>query len=417
MDLTIHQNCPSCGARIQLHEADRLIRCPYCDVQNFMVTRGPLRFVLPDKIPDYIGKDEIFYAPYLRFKGNVYYCKGQQQKYKVIDTTQQGLAVRALPPSLGLRPQAMPVILVTKELKGTFLRQTVKGRTLFERAAQLTVIDSTTIKAPFYNRAYIGETLSCIYLPLYIENDVLYDGVTNSVLAHGEFAKTNWQAGVRFRETWTPRFLATLCPQCGDSLTGESDSLVLFCYNCATSWQEHEGNFQRIPWSNVSSSNKNMYSLPFWKLHVRSTGLSMNSFADFLRLTNQPLVIQKNHETMHLTFFIPAFKLRPSTFLRLAKNMTLSQAKVVAGTAQMKKRLRIHPVTLPRTEAFQVLKSVFAASALNKRNILPRLPDMQIHPLATELCYLPFFDKGHDYVQEHTGIALERSVLNFGRKL
>ena len=64
--------------------------------------------------------------------------------------------ISALPPSLGLRPQAMVVSLVTDELKGCFLHQTVKARTLLEQAAQLTVFDSEDIKAEFYHRAFIG---------------------------------------------------------------------------------------------------------------------------------------------------------------------------------------------------------------------------------------------------------------------
>ncbi len=146
MDLTIHQNCPSCGADIVLSEADRLIDCPYCDVKNFMVTRGPLRFMLPHKAPDHILPQDMLYAPYLRFKGNVFYCKGKFLKHKVVDTTQQGMLASALPPSLGLRPQAMPVILVTDKIVGYFLPQTIKAKTLVERAAQLTVIDSESIK-------------------------------------------------------------------------------------------------------------------------------------------------------------------------------------------------------------------------------------------------------------------------------
>lgn len=415
MDLTIHQNCPSCGAQIELSEADRLIRCPYCEVKNFMVTRGPLRFVLPDKAPAHIERSEMFYAPYLRFKGNIFYCKGKHQKFKVVDTTQQGMNARALPPSLGLRPQAMPVSLVTDEVNGTFLRQTIKARTLLERAAQLTVIDSEAIKAPFYHRAYIGETVSCIYLPLYVENETLHDAVTNKVLAHGDFADNMRQMGGGYRAVWTPHFLATLCPQCGDSLTGEHDSLVLSCYNCHTSWEEKQGTFYSIPWDCVPSQHSEMLHLPFWKLTVRATGIAMNTFADFLRVTNQPLVVQKKHEAMELSFWIPAFKLRPSTFLRIGQNMTLSQAKIPDGEPSMAKRM--YPVTLPRKEAIQALKSVVAGAALNKRNLLPLLPEMSFHPLVTKLCYLPFFDRGHDFVQEHTGLSLAKSVLRFGRKL
>ena len=252
MDLTIHQNCPSCGARIELHEADRLIRCPYCEVKNFMVTRGPLRFVLPDKVPAHIDRSEILYAPYLRFKGNIFYCKGKHQKYKVVDTTQRGMNGRALPPSLGLRPQAMVVMLVTEEINGTFLPQTVKARVLLERAALLTEIDSDTIRAPFYNRAFIGETLSCIYLPLYIDDEVLYDGVTNKPLAKGGSPEKLRKSGIAYRSKWKPHFLATLCPQCGDSLSGEQDSLVLSCYNCHSSWEERQGNFSSTNWSCVA---------------------------------------------------------------------------------------------------------------------------------------------------------------------
>ncbi|MCF8057340.1 MAG: hypothetical protein K9K37_11975 [Desulfocapsa sp.] len=414
MDLTIHQNCPSCGATIELNEADRLIRCPYCEVKNFMVTRGPLRFVLPDKAPSHIERQDLFYAPYLRFKGNIYYCKGNYLKYKVVDTTRQGMNISALPPSLGLRPQAMVISLVTDELKGCFLHQTIKARTLLEQAAQLTVLDSGDIKADFYHRAFIGETLSCVYLPLYIDKEVLHDAVTNKPLARAVAEKMRIM-GSTYRESWTPHFLATLCPRCGDSLVGEHDSLILSCYNCHSSWEEKQGGFQMIRWSSVVSRHKDIYSLPFWKIHAYTKGVEMKSFGDFLRFTNQPVVVQKKHKEMELVFWIPAFKVRPSTFLRLGKNMTLTQSKIPAGEELMTKGM--HPVTLERTEAIQALKSVMAGAALNKKKLLPMLPDIRFRPLDTELVYLPFFDKGHDYVQEQTALSLAKSVLHFGRKL
>lgn len=415
MDLTIHQNCPSCGAGIVLSEADRLISCPYCDVKNFMVTRGPLRFVLPHKAPDHILPEDMFYAPYLRFKGNIYYCKGKFIKYKVVDTTQQGMFASALPPSLGLRPQAMPVTLVTDEVVGHFLPQTIKAKTLLERAAQLTVIDSENIKAPFYHRAYIGETVSCIYLPLYIDNGSLYDAVTNKVLGRGWSEETMRAGTFSYKSNWAPHFLATVCPYCGDLLSGKRDSLILSCYNCHSSWQEQKGGFKRIQWSAVATDFKGMYHLPFWKLTVHAAGVALETFADLLRATNQPLVIQPRHRERKLIFWIPAFKVRPSTFLRLGKNMTLSQEKIGEGVQEMPEHM--HPVTLPRKEAVQALKSVLAGAALNKQKLFPRLPEVHFQPLDTELNYLPFFDKGHDFVQERTGISIAQSVLNFGRKL
>jgi DNA-directed RNA polymerase subunit RPC12/RpoP len=415
MDLTIHQNCPSCGAGIVLSEADRLISCPYCDVKNFMVTRGPLRFVLPHKAPDHILPEDMFYAPYLRFKGNVYYCKGKFLKYKVVDTTQQGIFGSALPPSLGLRPQAMPVTLVTDEIRGHFLPQTIKAKKLLERAAQLTVIDSEKIRALFYHRAYIGETVSCIYLPLYIDKDTLYDAVTNKALGRGGVEETMRAGTFAYKSNWAPHFLATVCPHCGDLLSGKRDSLILSCYNCHSLWQEQKNGFQRIQWSAVATDFKGMYHLPFWRLTVRAAGVALETFADLLQATNQPLVIQPYHKERKLIFWIPAFKVRPSTFLRLGKNLTLSQEKIGEGIQEMPKHK--HPVTLPRKEAVQALKSVLAETALNKQKLFPRLPHVHFQPLETELRYLPFFDRGHDFVQEQTGISIAQSVLNFGRKL
>lgn len=415
MDLTIHQNCPSCGAGIELHEADRLIRCPYCEVQNFMITSGVFRFTLPDKAPAHIDRRSMFYAPYLRFKGNVYYCKGKFQKFKVVDTTQQGMDTAILPPSLGLRPQAMPISLVSSDIKGVFLRQTIKAQVLLERAALLTVIDSENIEAPFYHRAYIGETLSCIYLPLYVADGVLYDAVTNKVMASGGSSERMMAQGVRYRETWTPRFLATLCPHCGDALSGEHDSLVLLCHNCHSSWEERRGSFSSIDWEKVSSIDSNVYYLPFWKLQVRSPENGLESFGDLLRVTNQPRVVMAKHTEMELEIWVPAFKLRPSTFLRLGKTVTLSQERIPPGDSVMVGRM--HPVTLQRKEAVQAIKSFVAAVALNKRKLLPLLPEMYFHPVATTLSYLPFADQGHDFVQEQTGISVAKSVLRFGRKL
>lgn len=415
MDLTIHQRCPSCGATIELSEADRLIRCPYCDVKNFMVTRGLLRFVLPHRAPEHIRRRDLFYAPYLRFKGNIYYCKGRHLKYKVVDTTQQGTVASVLPPTLGLRPQVMPLRLVTDEVSGHFLPLTVKAKTLLERAAHITVIDSEEIREPFYHRAYIGETLSCIYLPLYIEDGTLYDAVTNKVLGRGGSQEKMQGGSTRYKSSWTPHFLATLCPRCGDVLSGEPDSLILSCYNCQTSWQEQNAGFQKIRWSSVATDLKGMYHLPFWRLAVQAKGGELENFADLLRITNQPLVIQQRHQEQELHFWMPAFKVRPSTFLRLGQYLTLNQEKIPQGVREMPKKM--YPVTLHRKEAVQALKSVLAGTALNKEKLFPKLPRLHFQTLDSGLTYLPFADKGHDFVQEQTGLSLAKSVLHFGRKL
>ncbi|MDO9040750.1 MAG: hypothetical protein Q7U64_00220 [Desulfocapsaceae bacterium] len=415
MDLTVQQNCPSCGAAIEAHEADRLLQCPYCGVRNYRVTRGLSRFVLPDKAPTHIPREELFYVPYLHFKGNVFYCKGKEVQHRVVDITHLGVKATALPPSLGLRPQAMKVSLMNEEVAGSFFRQSVKAAAILDMAAQLTVIDSEQNREPFYHRAYIGESISYIYLPLYIHETVLYDAVTNIGLGRSGPSEELKKKSLPFQKQWMPHFLATLCPSCGELLDGETDSLILSCHNCNTSWEEAGGKFRSLAWQQVPSRQQNATYLPFWKIEVKVTGVTLENFGDFLRLTNQPLVVRPEHDRMALCFWVPGFKIRPQIFLNLAKNITLTQKRLPPGETTMARGL--YPVTLPRTEAVQALKTVLAESALNKRDVLPLLPGISFHPQATELIYLPFIDNGHDLVQEQTMLSVAGSVLRFGRSL
>lgn len=415
MDLTVEQNCPSCGAAIEAHEADRLLQCPFCGVRNYRITHGLSRFVLPDKAPAHIPREELFYAPYLHFKGNVFYCKGKEVQHRIVDITHLGVKATALPVTLGLRPQAMKVSLMSAEVAGSFFRQSVKAAAILDMAAQLTVIASEQNREPFYHRAYIGETISYIYLPLYIHDHILYDAVTNIGLARSGPGDELKKKSLPFQNQWMSRFLATLCPSCGELLGGEQDSLVLSCHNCDSSWEEAGGQFRSLPWQRIPSRQKDATYLPFWKIEVKVTGVTMENFGDFLRLTNQPLVVRPEHDRMALCFWVPAFKIRPRIFLNLAKNITLTQKRLPPGEATMTKGL--YPVTLARTEAVQALKTVLAEAALNKRDVLPLLPGISFHPQATDLVYLPFIDNGHDLVQEQTMLSVAGAVLHFGRNL
>ena len=103
MGFTVEQDCPQCGGPIELDETDHLLRCPYCHVKNYLFTPKYFRYLLPLKAPH----KEIIYAPYLRFKGNVFYCTGSTVGHRVVDITHVGLPLGGIPASLGLRPQTM----------------------------------------------------------------------------------------------------------------------------------------------------------------------------------------------------------------------------------------------------------------------------------------------------------------------
>jgi predicted RNA-binding Zn-ribbon protein involved in translation (DUF1610 family) len=417
MDLIVEQSCPSCGADIVGDEAGRLLQCPFCGVRHYRVTSGLSRFILPDKAPAHIPREELLYAPYLHFKGSIFSCNGRQLRQGVVDVTHLGAGdgVPGLPISLGLRPQAMPVSLLALQIPGNFFRQGLKVEAIFELAAQSSAAVPEQNPEPLYHRAFIGETISCLYLPLYIVDRTLYDAVTNRPLARGVSGDDLGSICLPFQKQWIPRFLATLCPACGASLAGETESLVLSCHTCHSSWEETEGVLRSLAWQRVASPHKDARYLPFWKIEVRTSGVALESFGDFLRLTNQPLVVRPEHDRMALCFWVPAFKIRPQVFLNLARNLTSSQKRLPAGEAVMADGL--FPVTLPRSEAIQALKTVLAEAAVNKQDVLPLLPGISFQPLATELVYLPFNNKGHDWVQEQILLAIPGPVLRFGRSL
>lgn len=396
-------------------EADRLTNCPYCDVQNYMVGGSMLRFVLPDNIPEHIHREDIIYFPYLRFKGNIYTIVGKRVGYKVLDTTHQGLDVRLLPPSLGLRPQAMKIYLVNEKSEGKFIKRRETPASVLRRAEKLARAVIDIDETPLYHRAFIGETVSCLYLPLYIDHDTVYDGILNREIGETEDWLVAPEAISTADNRWQQKFLAMICPRCGDTMQGDSDSIVVHCYNCHSCWTEEQSSFKPVDYQLIPGRKRRMVYLPFWRIIVESTGVEMQTLADLLKATNQPVVIRKKHVDQQLEFWIPAIKIRPKVFLTLAKTATLSQLKYPEGEQRLKKPL--HPVTLPLKEAVQSITSVFAETTVSRQDVMPLLPKLSFTVKKSVLSFLPFEDTGHDYVQVHSGFSVASSVVRFGRRL
>ncbi len=415
MDLLISHPCPSCGGPVEMKEADRLTTCVFCDVQNYMVNDGLLRYVLPDQIPEHIDPEKVYYFPFLRFKGNMFTCQGLKLETKVLDTTHRGVETDLLPLSLGLRPQAMKVTLVNKNHTGWFIRRKDTAVKVLQRASLVEDTISELNEQALNHRAFIGESVSCIYLPLYIENGMVYDGVLTRKLGMAESWLTDKKAAVRYQKEWEPHFLATICPQCGATMKGEHDSLIMNCYNCDSCWAEKNGKFVPVPYTLIAPEAQGAVQLPFWRISVSTTGIKMQTVADFLRATNQPVVVNWEHEERDLEFWVPAMKLRPKIFLKLAKSATLSQLKFPSGEKKLQRP--IYPVTLPLKEAVQALKSIVAEATVNKKDVLPQLPALSFEIKRTSLVLLPFEDTGHDLVQQHSLLAVASSVVHSGRKL
>lgn len=415
MDITIEQSCPSCGASIVVNEDDRLIQCSFCDVYNYRIGSIGSRYVLPLQLSEQVDANQLIYVPYLRFKGSIFYVRDKEIKYKIVDTTRLGVDNNLLPASLGLRPQAMKVKPVVSATPGAFILQSVPTRNVFGHAAMVIDLFNEQSRKKTYHQAFIGETVSRIYHPCYLKDDQLFDAVNSRVMGQGSILKDHLAQTCSSKVSWEPRFITTICPRCGGLLAGEPDSLVLQCKNCQSLWQEHKNKFIAVKWKVIVSEDREARYLPFWRIAFSTNGYILRTFGDYLRFTNQPLVVREDDDKLPLVFWIPAFKINPKAFLQLASQLTVAQGRIPPG-----KFMRLsnnYPVTLSRAEACQAIKSVLAYSTVSKEKRLPLLPKLQVEETDCQLTYLPFIHQTHDLLQEHTITAVQSAAIRFGRTL
>ncbi|HEN20461.1 MAG TPA: zinc ribbon domain-containing protein [Desulfobacteraceae bacterium] len=380
MGFTVEQECPQCGAPIELDETDRIMLCPYCGVKNFLFAPRFFRFLLPHKAPE----RDIIYAPYLRVKGNVFFCHGINVSHRFLDITRLGISSKYIPVSLGVRPQAMKLKFISPDTRGSFLKFSADPKEMMAKAVKQR---SCSLPGRLLHNAFIGETISLVYLPLYIDKGKLFDAVLNrpvQVFSEGfHFSEDSIEKNTR---RWRIMFLATLCPGCGWNLQGEKDSAVMICRNCDSAWEASEGKFVQVDFSVVPGSGNETVYLPFWKISVNVSGVEINSFGDFVRVTNQPRILEKKIADQDMSFWCPAFRIRPGIFLNLARHATISQD--MSKTVKTLPGKSIFPATLPKTEALQSMKVTLASSAMNKTDLFPLLPKVRFKITASMLVFM-----------------------------
>ena len=120
-------------------------------------------------------------------------------------------------------------------------------------------------------------------------------------------------------------------------------------------------------------------------------------------------------EKKEMSYWCPAFKIRPKLFLNLSRQFTISQRSFQEEETIPEKN--IHPVTLPLSEAFQALKIILASSSINKKDVFPYLPGINFKIKHSKLVFLPFTETGHDMIQQDMRISVNKRSLEFGSKL
>lgn len=390
---------------MEIHETDTLLECPWCGVRQFL-DAGHARYILPHKAM----QGELIHVPYLRIKGSLFTCDDTGVQHRIIDTTVNATPIDALPLTLGVRPQALKLQFASDAIATTYLRRSMTWQVAVANAVP---IQPKKIR-PTRHQEWIGETVATIYQPLVLQDGLVLDGVTGDTLA--KLPQDNDIFTPLRMDTlgWHPTLLPTLCPHCGWDMESDQASVVHCCPNCDRAWRYRHGQFSKVTFATVRSRLPEPIYLPFWRMHVDLEGIEIKSLADFIRKTNIPRVIKAQWEDEPVAFYCPAFKIRPTIFLRVASQLTAAHQPITAEPVLPKQTT---PISLPAAEAEDAIKLILAHSAVAKRNIMPLLPAIAVARVETTLLFLPFFDNGYELCQEELNVVINKQILAWGGKL
>jgi hypothetical protein len=145
-------------------------------------------------------------------------------------------------------------------------------------------------------------------------------------------------------------------------------------------------------------------------MKVAVKGMELRSYADLARAANLPKMIQPGWEEQEIYFWVPGFKVHPSLFLRLSKQMTLFQP--VEETEATLPTALLHPVTLSEESATSSLKIHLANLLTRKRDTFPKLSEITIESVETTLVFISFTSTGSELVHPQLGIGLQKQTLS-----
>ena len=406
--LFIDHQCPQCGAPIVLEETDHLFSCPYCRVKSYLHTRDFFRFMLPHNAPK--GKS-LVYLPYWRFKGMLFSSLQERIDHRLIDVSHQALRSHFFPLSLGLRSQVLKLRFVSPETPGYFLKPDLALEGLIQVVEKRF---SKNLPRPIYTQAFIGETLSQVYAPFYL-NGKIYDGVLNRPIPSGPAEAFDAKALPGGSPHWQIHFIPAQCPACGWDLDGERDSLVLHCRNCPSLWVQAKKTFEKLDFGHVPGQGREVLYLPFYRILPDITGIDLRSYADLVKIANLPKLIQNGMDKEPFHFWAPAFKIRPRDFLRFSITLTLSQP--AQDWEPRVPKAEMHPVTLSMQKALESLKINLAGFMKPPGLLLPTLAGIKIKAESFALVYFPFQVQRDEIFHPLFRLRITRNVLNYARHI
>lgn len=391
----VEHNCPQCGAPVALTEDERVLTCTYCKVRLYVAAKGTLRYCLPPRNAD-VGS--IVMAPYWRVRGQIYTAAepATEVSARILDDTRLACQAPGLPPSLGVRPQAMSLRFASAELSDRFVSTSQPPPSSSRNRARkpgTRVIGDPLFEIPIVPAA------SIVYLPIRLARGV-FDAVGSRRL--GTIDADAWLAVAGGFDPAPPAvtFLATLCPWCSWQLDCHPESLVLTCGLCRAAWMAGESKLTEFPYAVLRAGNWDAAChVPFWRIRADVTGAVVASRADLVRFANLPRVVRPGWEREPLDFWVPAFTTSPEQFLRYSRTLTIGRPEAVpAGREHEGKPVKDPwPVTLPAACLPNAVKALLADLGTPKCEILPLMAHVDAAVRAADLVYVPLADTGAEF--------------------
>jgi hypothetical protein len=296
------------------------------------------------------------------------------------------------------------------EIQGTFIRpQMLLQEAVMRIQNQFEGLGGGLLSRPPFHREFIGELGSLIFFPVFIRNREVVDGILGRVIGPEKDLVLD-EAPSGMPDHWQIKSLSTLCPNCGNTLQGGRESLLLFCTVCHVAWDPSSGRLVAGKFKVIPGKGDSQVYLPFWMMRVAVRGIELKSYADLARAANLPKMIRPEWEGQEVYFWIPAFRVHPSLFLRLSKQMTLFQP--VEEMEAVLPNALLHPVTLSEASAAASLKIHLAHLLTKKRDTFPKLHEITIESVETTLAFIPFTSTGSELVHPQLGIGLQRQTLS-----
>ena len=324
--------------------------------------------------------------------------------HKFLDTSFLASDYSDVPSNVGFRAQTLKMRFVSSKMKSAFLNPSLNFRDVIPAAEK-----KATLRSGNYHNAFIGEAVSMIYSPVYVNNKMLYDGILDRPITGMTEHLEEKLKDDTVKNKWDIKFISALCPDCGADLEGARSSVVLLCRNCSSAWDASGGSLRKVEFHSVMSKESNVLNLPFWKMSVDVSGLKLSSFADLIRTANLPRAVIRKLEEKRLYFYSPAFHIHPKIFIRVSGQMTVIQPEEKYREEFAKSDLC--PVSINDKEAFETVKITLAHITAAKRKLYPMLPGIEIKAKKAELVYIPFKIRANEYINEKSGFGIQRNAI------